>query len=253
MTSNKKKPALSSTSWYDPILLRAIPPLSALLIKLLMGSCRLVHVEGLEREKNALMESKGQGIYPTWHQRMSYLFHYLGPRKLTVMISQSRDGEYAARLAWWLGFRNTRGSSTRAGSRALRQIIRRLRAGENGGMLADGPKGPARVAKPGTIIMARSARVPLIPLVWGADRCWMFNSWDRYLVPKPFARVVLYFCEPLWIPLTARGEEIERHRKILEDRLNRATRWCDEYFGEERPWRKKTHPGVPETGPLEQA
>jgi lysophospholipid acyltransferase (LPLAT)-like uncharacterized protein len=166
------------------------------------------------------------------------------------MISASRDGEYAARVASWLGFKNVRGSSTRGGSKALKEIIRRMKAGEIGGMLADGPQGPARVAKMGSVIIARKARVPIIPVLWGADRCWVFNSWDRYLVPKPFARVVILYEEPVWIPETAGNEELERFRKRFEDLLNRGTLWCDEQVGGERPWRKKTTPDTPEFGPL---
>jgi hypothetical protein len=169
---------------------------------------------------------------------MSYLSHYLGSRNVTAMISQSRDGEYAARTARLLGFKSVRGSTTRGGTEALRAIISRIRQGENGGMLADGPLGPARVAKIGSIIMARSARVPLLPLTWGGDRCWVFNSWDQYLVPKPFARVVVYIAEPIWVPLGAKGDELEGYRRLLEARLNEGTRWCDEQFGAERPWQK---------------
>ncbi len=226
-----------SLCWYDPVLLRLIPPIVALICKTLMLSCRLIKVEGWEREAEALLRWGG-AIYPTWHQRMAYLSHYLGSRNVTAMISQSRDGEYAARTARLLGFRSVRGSTTRGGTEALRAIITRIKQGENGGMLADGPLGPARVAKIGSIIMARSARVPLLPLTWGGDRCWVFNSWDQYLVPKPLARVVVYIAEPIWVPRTAKGDELEGYRRLLEERLNEGTRWCDEQFGAGRPWRK---------------
>jgi lysophospholipid acyltransferase (LPLAT)-like uncharacterized protein len=227
----------SSLHWYDHVLLRAIPPLAAILTKTLMRSCRVVKVEGREREADVL-ERWGGAIYPTWHQRMSYLSHYLAARNVTVMISQSRDGEYAARTARLLGFGSVRGSTTRGGTEALRAMIRRIKRGENGGMLADGPQGPARVAKIGSILMARSAGVPLLPLTWGGDRCWLFDSWDQYLVPKPFARVVVYIAEPVWVPRSARGDELEGYRRLLEERLNDGTRWCDKQFGPERPQRK---------------
>ncbi len=225
--------------WYDPVLLRIVPPLAALLIKLLMLSCRVVRIHGLEKAQEAVSQTKGGAVYATWHQRMSYHFHHFGSRHVTMMISRSRDGEYAARMAGRLGFRNVRGSSSRGGGRALLEIIERMRQGEIGGMLADGPQGPPRTAKVGSVIMARNAGVPLIPVLWGADRCWMFNSWDRYLVPKPFARVVVRYEEPLWIPAHAAGSALEPYRKRFEETLNRGTRWCDEQFGEARPWRKE--------------
>jgi len=228
----------SGIAWHNIFLLRLMPPLAALLIKLLMLSCRVVKVEGKERGREALARSGGRAVYATWHQRMSYHFHYFGARHLIVMISQSRDGEYATRISKWLGFKNVRGSSTRGGSDALKELIQEIKKGEIGGMLADGPLGPPRVAKIGSVIMARDAEVPLICVLWGADRCWILNSWDRYLVPKPFARVVIYYTEPIWVPPSAEGEELEKYRCRFEERLNQGTAWCDKYFGEERPWRK---------------
>jgi len=236
--------------WYDSIFLRVIPPLAAFLIKWIMLSCRVVRVEGQEREREAVARSGGGAVYATWHQRMPYHFYYFGSRHVTVMISRSRDGEYAARTAAWLGFKNVRGSSSRGGSEALKELVQKIREGEIGGMLADGPQGPARVAKIGSVVMAKDAGVPLIPVLWGADRCWIFNSWDRYLVPKPFARVVIYYAEPIWIPASAGREELEAYRRLFEQRLNEGTRWCDGQFGPERPWRKVTEKGMPEIGPL---
>ncbi len=236
--------------WYDAIFLRIIPPLSAFLIKLLMITCRVVKVEGDDRDKKTLAQSGGKALYATWHQRMSYHSHYFGSRHLTIMISGSRDGEYAARIARWLGYKNVRGSSTRGGLGAFKELVQRMKSGEIGGMLADGPQGPARVAKMGSILLARNAEVPLIPVAWGADRCWMFNSWDRYIVPKPFARIAVCYGEAIGIPPEARGEALEKYRRILEERLNVCARWCDEQFGAERPWRKITEEGMPERGPL---
>ena len=215
-----------------------------------MLSCRVVKVEGLEKYKEALSQSGEKAVYVAWHQRVSYHFHYLGSLHAAVMISRSRDGEYAARTLAWLGFKNVRGSSTRGGSEALKQLVQRIRDGEIGGMVPDGPQGPARVAKMGSVIIGRDAEVPLVPVLWGADRCWVFNSWDRFLLPKPFARVAIFYAEPIWVPRSAKEENLEEYRRLLEDRLNRGTRWCDEQFGGERPWRKVTEEGMPEIGPL---
>jgi lysophospholipid acyltransferase (LPLAT)-like uncharacterized protein len=226
-----------------------LPPFAGMLIKGLLMSCRVVRMKGMERHDEAISRSGGGAVYVTWHQRMSYFFHFGGSHHVTTMVSRSRDGEYAARLANCLGFRTVRGSSSRGGTTAVRELTRRIREGELGGMLADGPQGPARVAKMGSVMIARNAGVPIIPVLWGADRCWMFNSWDRYLVPKPFARIVLLAGEPIWIPATAKGDDLEAYRRLLEERLNQGTRWCDEQLGSERPWRKVTEKGMPEVGP----
>jgi len=226
-----------------------LPALAAFAIKTLLVTCRVVKTEGTERHDDAIRSSGGGAVYVTWHQRMSYFFYFGGSHHVTTMVSRSRDGEYVARLASWLGFRTVRGSSSRGGATAVRELVRRIREGELGGMLADGPQGPPRVAKTGTVMIARDAKVPIIPVLWGADRCWTFNSWDRYLLPKPFAKIILLAAEPLWIPENAKGEELNPYRRLLEERMNEATRWCDEQFGLERPWRKATEKGMPETGP----
>jgi hypothetical protein len=222
----------------DGLLLRIVPPLSALLIKLLMLTCRVVKVRGEEGYREALARSGGGAVYTTWHQRMPYFSHYFRSGKVTILISSSRDGEYAARIAAWLGFNNVRGSSTRGGAKALREIIRMIRDGGKGGFFADGPQGPARIAKMGAVLAARGSHAPLIPAAWGADRAWIFNSWDRFLVPKPFARIAVCFAEPLWIPPRAGHVDLEKYRQLVEDRLNECARWCDVQFGPERPWRK---------------
>lgn len=116
--------------------------------------------------------------------------------------------------------------------------------------MADGPLGPARVAKTGSVILARDTGAPLICILWGADRCWTLSTWDRNLVPMPFARVAIYYSKPIWVPKSAHGEELESYRNLLEKSLNHGARWCDEYFGPERPWRKVNEEGVSEVGPL---
>ncbi|RJR26172.1 MAG: DUF374 domain-containing protein [Desulfobacteraceae bacterium] len=236
--------------WYDPPLLWAAPALAAGFIRLLMGSCRVVASEGLERHEETLEASGGLAVYATWHQRMSYHFYYGGFRGLTMMVSKSRDGEYAARLAENLGFKCVRGSSTLGGIEALREMIRLTKAGHLSGMLADGPQGPARVAKIGALAIARASGVPIIGVVWGANRCWVLNSWDRYLIPKPFSKIAVYYSPPIWVPQRTKGSDLEIYRQKLEKELNEGTRWCDNFFGHERPWRKVKNSRDPEIGPI---
>jgi len=241
----------SPLRWYDPILLKILPPVAMLLIKLLLFSCRVIKVEGRQKEIDALAKSQGRAVYATWHQRVIFHARHLAHKNLTVMVSQSRDGEYATRLLNLFGHKNVRGSSTRGGSQALKELTQKIKEGGRGGILADGPLGPARVAKIGAVIMAHEAQVPLIPLIWGVDRCWILNSWDRFLVPKPFARIVICYTEPIWIPPSVGGKELEDYRRLLEERLNQGTRWCDTHFGTERPWRKVKEKGQTEVGPLD--
>lgn len=225
--------------WRDPVIFYIVIPLVALLVKVILFSCRLTRIEGADLESKALEESGGKAVYATWHQRIFFHARGLSDKDLTIMVSQSRDGEYAARLAGFFDVKTVRGSSTRGGSGALKELTHKIEnEGTNGGMVVDGPVGPARVAKIGAALMARNAQVPLIPRVWSADRCWVLNSWDRLIIPKPFAKIVYYHADPILIPASAKGDEMEKYRKLLEDRLNEATAWCDKQFGEEKPWHK---------------
>jgi lysophospholipid acyltransferase (LPLAT)-like uncharacterized protein len=233
----KSKDYKSPLRPYDRMLLLVLPPLLALLIKLLTASCRVVRIRGLEREEEALAGSTTV-LYTTWHQRMMYLSRFMKSRRLWILVSQSRDGTYGAETAKRLGFRTIRGSSSRGGARALLQVSRHLKDGQPVGIFADGPRGPARAAKPGPVLLAARAGVPLLPVMWGADRCWVLNSWDRYLIPKPFARIAIRIGKPIHVPRSTRREDLEAYRERFEDEMNTAARWCDEQFGKERPWRR---------------
>lgn len=225
--------------WYDSLLLPVLPPLVALFTKSLLYTCREVEISGREEAEAAIEEAEGRAVFVTWHQRISYQLRHLAPRGITVMISSSRDGEYAARLARWAGAKDVRGSSTRGGKEALKRLISLVKRGESAGMLADGPLGPPRVAKIGSVIIAKEAQAPIIPVMWGGNRCWCLNSWDRNLIPKPFSKIVVHYASPIWVPSDASRDELEGFRRKLEDSLNKASKWCDDYFGVNWPWRKE--------------
>lgn len=215
-----------------------LPQVMSFLVKALMGSVRVKGVFGLSSTLEAIKRAKGKAIYVTWHQRMSYHFYHLARKRIHVLISPSRDGEIAARLARKLGFEVVRGSSSRDAAAGLMGMIRVLKRGLPAGMLADGPLGPPRVAKIGTVAMASLCKAPIIPVVWGADNCWILNSWDRYMIPKPFSNVLIYYARPIWVPEGISRQEMEKYRSLLEQTLNHATLICDKYFGKIRPWSK---------------
>jgi lysophospholipid acyltransferase (LPLAT)-like uncharacterized protein len=139
---------------------------------------------------------------------------------INVAVSRSRDGEHIARVLARLGYgESPRGSSTRGGAEALRGLLRCLRAGGIVAILVDGPRGPARVAKPGAVAAARLAEAPIVPVVLAARPCLRFASWDRMLLPLPFARVRIHHGEPLCVPREAPETEAEAARARLEEWL----------------------------------
>jgi lysophospholipid acyltransferase (LPLAT)-like uncharacterized protein len=174
-----------------------------------------------EVSSRAFLQTGDTAIAAFWHYSFFFLFHYFREYRAAVMVSASKDGEYIARLAQLMGYVPVRGSSNRAGAKALRDMISQLRRGNNCAVVADGSQGPARKAQPGCILMASRSGKPIVPFVWAADRTLIFKSWDRTVVPLPFATVVLRVGEPLWIPPDITKAQVEIYRRELEDELNR--------------------------------
>ena len=225
--------------WYDHILLKTLVPSVSLIAKLLMATWREVRVVGKKEAESAIEKAGGKAILAAWHQRVIYFAAHLRGTPLVVMVSQSRDGEYGAALIRSFGFEVVRGSSTRGGANALRKLTERINHGAWGGMVVDGPVGPPREPKIGALVMSKNTMAPVIGVTWGADRCWILNSWDRFMIPKPFARVVVKYTRPILVPPSACGDGLEKYRLLLQEELNDAVRWCDEFLGVQRPWRKE--------------
>lgn len=228
------EPTRHRFNFWERCLLAVGPTLVAWLLRAWCASCRVVRRENDEAEKEAIRKYGGC-VYPTWHQRMFYFFHDFGSRHVTMMISQSKDGEYANALALKLGFFSVRGSASREGRTAMHTLIERLRerAGHTAGMMADGPKGPPRVLKMGTVKIARDTGMPIVPMMYGAKRRIVFRSWDRYFLPVPFTPVVVLHGDPVMVPPDADEAECERIRRLVEGRLNAMADRCDRWWGGE--------------------
>ena len=204
--------------WYR-LSLRILPGLAAGLMRLWFRTCRLKIRGGAEMQ--AMIASGGKGIAAFWHYSFLYNFYYLRDHAAAVMVSASRDGEYIARLAEKFGHTPVRGSSNRRGFRALREMLAELKKGCNAGIVADGSQGPARKAQAGCILMASASGEPIYPLAWAASRYLSFKSWDRTVLPLPFAAIALHHGAALQVPPDLSPDEIEAWRLKLEQELNR--------------------------------
>ena len=204
--------------WYR-LSLRILPGLAAGLMRLWFSSCRL-RIHGSEQMYRYAADG-GKGIAAFWHYSFLYNFYYLRGHPAAVMVSSSRDGEYIARLAEKFGHTPVRGSSNRRGFRALREMLVELKKGSNAGIVADGSQGPARKAQAGCILMASSSGKPIYPMVWAASRHLTFKSWDRTVVPLPFATIVLHHGAAMQVPQDLSPDGIEVWRLKLEQELNR--------------------------------
>jgi hypothetical protein len=150
---------------------------------------RVVNPEIWER----LRDSGRTWVFVLWHGGLLPLTYMHRNRDIAVLISEHRDGEVIARIVHAWGYRTVRGSTTRGGGRALLALIRELQHGSVVAVTPDGPRGPAQEFQPGALVAAQRAGVPIIPIVVRVDRAWCLSTWDRFLVPKPFARVVVAY------------------------------------------------------------
>jgi lysophospholipid acyltransferase (LPLAT)-like uncharacterized protein len=145
-----------------------------------------------------------------------------------VLISEHRDGELIARLVERRGFRTARGvehaGAARAGSATS---LRALRGGADLALTPDGPQGPPRRLKPGVLVAAQRSGAPLIPVAVGARRAWRVRSWDRFLVPHPFATIEAVYGAPIFVPRDARGEALNVLAARVDAEVNRLTDQVD--------------------------
>jgi lysophospholipid acyltransferase (LPLAT)-like uncharacterized protein len=172
-----------------------VPPLAALIIRLLGMTLR--YEDRAEPGVTPGWAIPGPGVYAFWHRSLLACAHRFRNLDIAILISSSFDGELIARTVERLGFLVVRGSSSRGGVTGLRNMQLAYAAGHRCAFTADGPRGPAFVAKPGTAQLANSVGGGLTAGTWVGcfyglpDRAWELKSWDRFLIPKPFSRVVV--------------------------------------------------------------
>jgi lysophospholipid acyltransferase (LPLAT)-like uncharacterized protein len=132
------------------------------------------------------------------------------------MISRSKDGSIIAGVAERTGWRTVRGSSSQGGTTALRDVITNLKQSKLAAHVVDGPRGPAGIVKAGVIRLAHRTNSVVVPFYVAADRGWYFNSWDKFLLPKPFSKVHLRFGRMLTFDPTEDPVAFEKQRQQLE-------------------------------------
>jgi lysophospholipid acyltransferase (LPLAT)-like uncharacterized protein len=162
-----------------------------LLIRLIAMTWRVRRVN--DEPVRALRASGQRVIFTLWHGELLPLLWDHREQGIAVVISEHRDGEIIAQIAERLGYATVRGSTSRGGGRALIGLMRTIQAGRDGAVTPDGPRGPAHVFAAGAAIAAQRTGAPLVMVRASASRAWHLKSWDRFLVPKPFATVrVIY-------------------------------------------------------------
>jgi len=167
------------------------------------------HLEGLDRSGEPC-------IFAFWHGRILPGLVFFRRRGIVVITSENFDGEWIARILVRFGYGTARGSTSRGAVKALVQLRREMAAGRATAFTVDGPRGPALVAQPGAVWLAKATGRPILPFHVEARRHWTAPSWDRAQVPKPFSRVVLSIGEPLHVAADVDEAGVEEARRHLE-------------------------------------
>jgi lysophospholipid acyltransferase (LPLAT)-like uncharacterized protein len=193
------------------VLYAVATPLALAVLRFWWWSCRIVRVQGEHHLHDAL--ARAPSLLPCyWHQHELFCARYLlGQQarglKLGFLISPSVDGEIPAALAKRLGAAVIRGSSTRTGARALRDYYQLLVKDQVSPVITpDGPTGPRFRFKPGGIVLAQISGRPLLPMAFAASRAWLV-SWDKFVIPWPFARISIAIGAPVHIERNLKVED----------------------------------------------
>jgi lysophospholipid acyltransferase (LPLAT)-like uncharacterized protein len=170
-------------------------------VRMLASSWRIQVVH--EERWRVLYQAKRPHVFLLWHEALLPLLWQHRNQGIAIVVSEARDGQYLSDLATTLGYGAVRGSSTRGGARALLGAVRELQAGGAVAFTPDGPRGPRRELKPGVVAAAQRGGGVIVPIHAEADRAWRLHSWDRFMIPKPLARVRITYGRPFEV---AEGE-----------------------------------------------
>jgi lysophospholipid acyltransferase (LPLAT)-like uncharacterized protein len=186
-------------------------------------------------EEGAVALPSGQGagaeIYCFWHQCVLPCTVYFRRTHATILISRSFDGELITRILQLFGFSAVRGSSSRGSREGLLGLIQALKSGGPAIFTADGPRGPIYQTKMGPIKLAQLTSAPIGSFHLEPERAWVMRSWDRFLVPKPFTRIIVSWARPMRVPADLPQDDFEPKRQELNDALERARLNALAYLG----------------------
>ena len=208
-----------------PLALRVITFLAAVLIRLWMSTTR-IRTCSADGQQHPVDPAQRRYLYAFWHEAL--LAPIAARPKARVLISQHRDGELIAQACGWLGLGVIRGSTARGGSQALLEMIR----GGDQTHLAitpDGPRGPRREIKPGMVMVASQAGLPIILVGIGFTRAWRAASWDRFAVPLPFSTLVGVISEPIEVPPDLDRAGMQHFQRMIQERFLELTHQAEDW------------------------
>lgn len=215
-----------------PIVTTLIGIFGAALIRVWLRTLRVRLVLPRETINFLRDDCDGNYIYTLWHDTLLLPTWYFGVSHQYTLISQSRDGEYITQIASRLGWKVIRGSSSRGAAPAVRQLLsvtegkRRVHLA----ITADGPRGPRHELKDGVIYLASRSGLAIVPIGIAHDLPWRANSWDRFLLPRPFSRAVIIAGNEIVVPADIDRDQIELYRQKVQAEMDRLELEAESYL-----------------------
>lgn len=206
-----------------PALIGAVGVAGSWTIRRLVGSLHF-HFRYADPSVNpAVARKTGQRyLYAFFHEVMLFPAYYWAWPEMQILISDHRDGELITQVVRRLGFGVVRGSTTRGGTRALKEMTHRVDRGHLC-VTPDGPRGPRRHVHQGLAYLSSRTGLPIVGAGMAFSRPWRAKSWDRFAVPRPFSAAACVTPAPLLVPPDADRDTIEDYRREVERRMNEAT------------------------------
>ena len=186
--------------------------LGALLI-LIIGSTYKIKMD----KKKFPNEKKEKCIYTFWHCHIFTLAYKFKFKKAGILISSSQDGQFIAGPVSALGFKAIRGSSSKNAVNAIKNLVKYAKF-HHIAITPDGPRGPKNKLKKGVFFLAYNTKLPIVALNLKYEKAWRFNSWDKFVLPKPFSKIYISYEKPIFIKSK---EEIKDKFNLLKNIMNK--------------------------------
>ena len=198
---------------------------------LMLGLGKLLFIKEKGRHHlNKILKEKANFIYVSWHGRMTIPIYIHRREGICPMVSLHADGEMIAQTMYKLGFRPVRGSSTRGGKQAFYEMVDMISQGVVGAMIPDGPQGPRHHFKPGTIYIAQQTNAYLLPMTFSSNKNIVFKSWDKFMLPLPFSKVIVLYGKPIKVPQHISSRKLVVLKNEFEQQMIKLEQQADEYF-----------------------